>query len=132
MRKAILAGVMLGLLGGRAALAGEPVLLVCTGTGTETTSTMNQDLTWKNDSFSKDISFQVSLDFDRPKVVMNGREMVVRSISEDEVVFSTRKPGLVSAVLEAPVFTISRKTGVFRGGGASGRCERPVVKENLF
>jgi hypothetical protein len=102
------------------AASAETTSLVCTGVETVSDYTPNEKTKWV--SRSMDVSFEVAIDPEAKTVKMNGKPMVLMSISDAEVVFSTRKPSLVSRVLDAPVVTLSRQTGVWRTGDGTGRC----------
>lgn len=63
--------------------------------------------------------------------MMDGRPMIVLSMTDQEIRFTRRKPGLTAALLEVPTYVISRQTGVWRSGVGSGRCSR-VETQKLF
>lgn len=113
--------------------AAAPIVLVCTGSGVETTSTLKQGGGFDHDHTPIDFTHQVEIDPAGPKVTFDGYKMVVRSFTETEIVFALLKKSLLTTfVAPVTVYTIDRRTGAFRYDAGSGRCVKAADQPKLF
>lgn len=108
-----------------------PVALLCNGSGISTKSTMNDDLTWTHDRVTFAESFEVYIDAEAGVAKIDGDMAHIWSLTDEEVVVSRRKPNPLSRLLATKI-AISRLTGVYRAGDATGSCAPRSAQNKLF
>ncbi|NEX95168.1 hypothetical protein [Caulobacter sp. 17J65-9] len=116
-----------------------PVTLLCKGSRTVVTADRVGPVGqshYEYDRDTGDFTWQVTLDLERPSVVLNGKPLYVRNITEDEVTWSSDKTqNLWNRAFPGTSYTIDRRTGALRfsGGDQSGNgvCEK-AAQAKLF
>ena len=120
------------------ALAGPafaaPVVLTCTGEATYTEGKATQPPTWE--SSQSRFAAEIVLDAEAPSLTFNGQRMVISAITDSDIVFATRKPGLMTTVGLTNTYVLSRRSGVLRfssgSGSGSGVCRKVEQADKLF
>ncbi|MBC6981445.1 hypothetical protein [Caulobacter sp. 17J80-11] len=122
-----------------AAAPAGPVTLLCKGSGTVVTADRVGPVGQSHYEYERetgDFTWQVTLDLERPSVVLNGKPLYVREVTDDEVTWSADKSqNLWTKAFPDTSYTIDRRTGALRfsGGGQSGSgvCEKAAQAKLL-
>jgi hypothetical protein len=112
-----------------------PVVLTCTGEATYTEAKTNQPPGDWESSQSR-FAAEIVLDAEVPSLTFNGQRMVISAITDSDIVFATRKPGLMTTVGLTNTYVLSRRSGVLRfssgSGSGSGVCRKVEQADKLF
>lgn len=76
------------------------------------------------------------LDAEAGSPSFNGRPMVISAMTDSEIVFATRKPGVITKLGETFTDSLSRRSEVLRfstnGVSGSGLCRKVEQADKLF
>ena len=133
--KILWAAAVLLLVGMASPVRAAPVVLTCTGEATESELIGNAA---DNDWVSSQSRFaaEIVLDTDARSLTFNGRQMVISTMTDSEIAFATRKPGIITKLGATISYSLSRRSGVLRfsanGVSGSGLCRKVEQAEKLF
>lgn len=109
------------------ALAAEPIVLACSGSGLRDTDT---NITTPGTPY--EFSFELVVDAEARTVTRDRKAMKVWSWTDDELIVSSGGKGSLGSRFYGPELSISRRTGTFKTRDGSGRCELAATTQKLF
>lgn len=125
----------LALVGVASPARAAPVVLTCTGEATYTEASSSQPPGDWQSSQSR-FAAEIVLDADARSLTFNGHRMVISAMTDSDIVFATRKPGIITTVGLTYTYVLSRRSGVLRfssgSGSGSGLCRKVERAEKLF
>lgn len=133
--KILWTAAVLSLVGVASPVRAAPVVLQCTGEATYPEAKGSQAAGDRESSQSR-FAAEIVLDADARSLTFNGHRMVISAMTDDEIVFATRKPGIMTTVGLTYSYVLSRRSGVLRfssgSGSGSGLCRKVEQSEKLF
>jgi hypothetical protein len=129
------AAAVLLLVGIGSPVCAAPIVLTCTGEATETKSIGEApDTEWV--SSQSRFAAEIVLDAEARLLSFNGRKMVISAMTDSEIVFASRKPGVIMSIGLTYTYVLSRRSGVLRfcanSTEGSGLCRKVEQADKLF